>query len=70
MMTIYPALEVSMDLCTIEMFETKKEMLAARNTCANMLLFLGDDKAGVMSDYSNMFVLEELIDNQWEEIHD
>lgn len=50
-------------------FETKAEMMAGRNTCADMLLFL-QDQLGAMKEESNMFSCEEMIDGEWEELED
>jgi len=64
-MTIYPALEAGNH--TVEFgFETADQMLVAKDVAAGLLLFL-QDTAGVMKDYSNLFILEECIDGEWEE---
>lgn len=70
-LTIYPALGsgLGVDAHTCHEFETKPEMIAASNACADLLLFL-QDKAGVMDNYSNMFVLEKKVGNDWVDIDD
>ena len=65
-LTIYPALEVDAALYTIFKFETAEQMVTSKDTAADLLLFM-QDKAKIMEDYSNMFVMEELVDNEWEE---
>ena len=65
-LTVYPAIEVSSELWTTFKFETAEQMVVAKDTSAVLLLFM-QDKAKIMEDYSNMFVMEELIGNEWEE---
>lgn len=65
-LTIYPAVDDKKRPYKIYKFETAAEMVAAQNTFAEILIFL-QDEARVMKDYSNMFVMEELIDGEWEE---
>ncbi len=65
-LTIHPALEAG-DFWEIYRFETKAELKAASETASCLLLFM-QDKAGVMEDYSNMFIEEELVNGEWEEI--
>jgi len=62
-LTIYPAVEAGNPSVRF-MFETKLEADAARNTCADLLLFI-QDKAKVMEDYSNIFTLEEKRNGEW-----
>lgn len=64
-LTITPALEVTSS-CMTTHFETAEQMMTAKDTCANLLLFLQED-LDVLPDYSNMFVMEEYIDGEWEE---
>jgi len=64
-MTIYPAIEAG-NPAKVFMFETAEQMSAAKDTAADLLLFL-QEQAMVMDDYSNMFLLEENIDGEWEE---
>ena len=68
-LTIYPCTETAIDAFTTDFFETKCELIAAENACANLLLFL-QDKLKVMDDESNMFICEQLIDGKWEFIED
>lgn len=49
------------------MFDSRVEVLAAKNTVADMLLFL-QDELKVMPDYSNIISAEVKVDGQWEEI--
>jgi len=62
-LTIFPAMELK-DTYMTAFFETKEEMLAAENTCADLLLFM-QDKAKIMDDYSNMFCKEEKDGCDW-----
>ena len=66
-LTIHPALEVSRSMYESYRFETKAELKAASETASCLLLFM-QDKACVMEDYSNMFIEEELINGEWQEI--
>lgn len=70
-LTIYPALEgmrIGGDVpYETFKFETKRELMAAKYCAADLLLFL-QDKIKVMDDYSNIFLCEEFIDGEWEEI--
>ncbi len=63
---IYPAMEAG-NPSTRFLFETKKELDAAKNSCADLLLFM-QDMAKIMNDYSNMFICEEKIGSEWVEI--
>ena len=67
-LTINPAMEAG-EFWTIFEFETEAELNAAKNTAADLLLFI-QDKAKVMEDYSNIFISEVLVDGEWEEIGD
>ena len=63
-LTIYPAMELGNELYKIFTFETEGEMLTARDSMADLLLFL-QDQAKVMHDYSNLFVLEQQLEGEW-----
>ena len=63
-LTIYPAMELGNELYKIFLFETEGEMLTASQSIADMLLFL-QDQAKVMTDYSNLFVLEQKLEGEW-----
>ena len=65
-LTIIPALEFSQESIVLQ-FETEQEMDAASDAVANTLLFM-QDKLQVMDDYSNVFIKEQLVDGEWEEI--
>ena len=67
-LTIHPAIEAG-NSWEIYRFETKAELKAASETASCLLLFM-QDKAKIMDDYSNMFIEEELIDNEWSEIEE
>jgi len=67
-LTIIPAVEAG-NASKRFMFESKVELFAARDTCADLLLFM-QDKAKVMNDYSNCFIAEEKIDGEWMSIDD
>ena len=67
-LTIYPTMEISNDNIVLT-FETKAEMMAGKNSCADLLLFL-QDKSKVMADYTNCFLCEEFVDGEWEEAED
>lgn len=64
-LTIWPALEASAQEIEF-LFESAEQMVVAKNTCADLILFI-QDKMKVMPDYSNTFEMEELIDGEWEE---
>ena len=64
-MEVFPALEAGNPRIRF-LFETAEQMVAAKDTAADLLLFL-QDQAKVMPDYSNMFVLEEKQDGEWVE---
>lgn len=60
---IFPVLEQSMSEKSF-LFETKEEMLAASNTCADLLLWL-QDGLKVMKDYSNIILQYHLQGDEW-----
>lgn len=64
-LSIAPALEIS-GREIVHQYETAEQMVVAKDTAANLLLFI-QDQLKAMKDYSNMFVMEELIDGEWEE---
>lgn len=64
-LTIFPAIDRGFNAISFE-FDSVAEMMAAKNSCADLLLFLQDDLK-VMRDYSNGFEVEEFIDGEWEE---
>lgn len=64
-MTVYPAVEAGNPSVKF-MFETAEQMVVARDTTADLLLFI-QDQTNVMANYSNMFVLEEFVGAAWEE---
>lgn len=66
-LTIHPTLDSDAEAYTTSLFETKAEMDAAVTCCADLLLFL-QDKLKVMDDEANMFICEEKVDGEWEEI--
>jgi hypothetical protein len=66
-LTIHPTMDTASEAYTTYLFETKKEMEAGKNCCADLLLFL-QDKLGAMDDETNMFICEEKVDGEWEEI--
>ena len=67
-LTIFPALEAG-PFQSLHFFETLEEMKAAANTTSDTLLFL-QGKMKAMSDYSNAFIEEKLVDGDWVEIDD
>lgn len=64
-MTIIPALEAGKEAIVFT-FETAEQMICAKNTAAELLLFL-QKRPHVMKDYSNLFFLEERVNGEWEE---
>jgi hypothetical protein len=64
-MTVFPAIEAGNPSVRF-LFETAEQMVCAKDTAAGLLLFM-QDQAQVMDDYSNMFVLEEKVNGDWEE---
>lgn len=64
-LTIWPALEVGAQEIEF-LFETAEQMVVAKKTCADLLLFM-QDKMKAIPDYSNTFDMEEFIDGEWEE---
>lgn len=65
-LTIIPALEIEGAKAMEFHFETLGEIMGAKNTAADLLLFLQDD-IKVMRDYSNVFIMEEFVDGEWQE---
>lgn len=65
-LTINPALEEGDNTISFT-YLTSDLMEKAADSMANMLLFL-QDGIGVMPDYSNMFIKEQYIDGEWQEI--
>jgi len=66
-LTIYPAYCLDHTASKEMLFSTVDEMKAARNACADLLLFMQDEMT-IMNDYSNMFIEEQFVDGEWEEI--
>ena len=66
-LTIYPTLDLDSNSFKEFLFNTAEEMTAAKNTCADLLLFL-QDEITVMKDYSNMFIEERFVDGEWEDV--
>lgn len=64
-LTIYPALEMTEREKSFR-YETAEQMTVAKDTAASLLIFI-QDELKAMPDYSNMFVMEEYIDGEWEE---
>jgi hypothetical protein len=62
---ITPALELSTKNIVFQ-YKTAEQMIVAKDTAASLLLFV-QDEIKAMKDYSNMFVMEEFIDDEWEE---
>ena len=67
-LTIIPAMEVSFNPIQFK-FSSYKELLAAANSCADLLLFI-QDETKVMKDYSNLFTCEQVVNGEWLEIED
>lgn len=68
-LTIYPAFEISTRPSKEFYFTTMQEIGAAKEACADLLLYL-QDEIKVMQPYSNMFVCEVFEDGEWVEIED
>lgn len=69
-LTIWPALEATANETAKEFYyETADQMVAAKDTAADLLLFMQDDLK-VFPAYSNIFEMEVLIDGNWEEFED
>ena len=68
-LTIYPSCEECPETCNSFLFETKAELDAASDTCADLLLFM-QDKAKIMEDHSNVFISEQKIGGEWVEIEE
>ena len=66
-LTIHPIFDTGPEAYTTARFETKKELVAASYATSSLLLFL-QDQLHVMDDESNMFIEEEFVDGEWEEI--
>ena len=64
-LTITPAFEASRKYIELA-FETAEQMIVSKDSCAALLLFI-QDELGLMKPYSNMMVMEEFIDGEWEE---
>lgn len=67
-LTIIPAIEAG---CASKrfLFESVIELQAARDTCADLLLYM-QDILKIMNDYSNCFIVEQKIDGEWVELDD
>ena len=65
-LTICPALELN-GTDFMREFETTREMMAAAETCALLLLFIQDERK-LMPDYSNYFTYEWFTNGEWIEI--
>lgn len=68
-LAIYPAFDLDMKASMTKEFKTFDELLAAKDTAADLLLFMQDEMT-IMKDYSNMFVEEVFIDGEWQELED
>lgn len=66
-LTIYPAIDIDTKASMQIEFKTRDEMVAAKETSADLLLFLQDEMT-LMKDYSNMFIEEAFIDDEWQEL--
>lgn len=66
---VCPAFEVDSSKVKEFYFKTKAELIAVKNSLADMLLFLQDDLK-VMEDYSNSFDCQKLVDGEWIDIED
>ena len=64
-LTIYPAVEAGNPSIRFP-FETVEQMVVAKTACADLLIFM-QDQAKVMDDYSNIFLMEEKVNGEWEE---
>ena len=62
-MEVFPAIEAG-NPSIIFKYESMPEMLAAKNTVADLLLFM-QDQANVMDDFSNMLCMERQVDGEW-----
>lgn len=65
-LVINPAVEETGKTIKFE-FNTQKELDAASNALADMLLFL-QDEIQVMPDYSNAFAEQVLVDKEWVDV--
>jgi len=60
----FPDMDSQSDLFQTTIYETREELIAARETMADLLLFLQDEMK-IMPDCSNMFIAEEYINGEW-----
>ncbi len=60
---VFPAIELPGNQNTTMYFTTMQELGAAKEACADLLLFLHD--ISVMKDFSNMFICEVFQDAEW-----
>ena len=65
-LTIIPALEVSVEKISFT-YSTSADLFKASNDMATLLLFIQDD-IHAMPDHSNVFMKEEWINGEWEDI--
>ena len=65
-LTVFPAIEATDRPSTMMYFTTMQEIGAAKEACADLLLFLHD--ISVMKDYSNMFICEVYENGEWLDI--
>ena len=68
-LAIYPAFDLDTGASIDFLFETLPELLAAEESCSMLLIYL-QDEITVMENYSNMFISEQLVDGEWEEIEE
>jgi hypothetical protein len=66
-LTIHPCFDSAKEAYTSELFETRCQLIAAKNACANLLLFL-QDKLKAMDDETNIFICEEHVDGEWQDL--
>ena len=66
---IYPDFDNNRNKSISMLFTSIEELNAAKTMAANLLLFLQDD-IKVMRDSSNVFLCEEFIDGEWEEMEE
>ena len=64
-LVIHPAFDVDINFSKSFWFETAEQMVISMNTVADLLLFM-HTKPEVMKDYSNVIIMYQWRDGEWQ----